>query len=196
MSHPSTDNRGDRILIQVQMMKVLIPSAMCCALACAAPPMAVELQQPATVLISGTVTQADASCGGPPPPAGVEGPLNAVRPFPNKTFHVIKGTTHTLDTPILARFTSDSTGRFSVRLAPGTYGVLVDEQAAPPDATKYEARFVKMDDACFTAWWAKPYTTLEVGTSDLNGLQFHFNHRCFIQYDIPCLMYIGPLPVD
>lgn len=177
-------------------MKVFILSAMCCALACGAPPLAVELEQPTTVLVSGTVTQADAFCGGAAPPTTVASPLDAVRPFPNKTFHLVKGTTHTLGSPILARFTSDAAGRFSFRLAPGTYSVLVDEQVATPDATRYEARFVKMDEACFKDWWAKPYSTLEVGTSDMNGLQYHFDHRCFIKYDIPCLLYVGPLPAD
>jgi hypothetical protein len=174
----------------------LIVSAMWCALACGAPPLAVALEQPDTVLVAGTVTQADASCGGAAPPSTTVSPVNAGRPFPNKTFHLIKGLVHAADTPIVAHFTSDSSGRFSLRLAPGTYSVLVDEQVASPDPKRYEARFVKMDEACFKEWWAKPYSTLEVGPSGLTGLRFHFDHRCFISYDIPCLLYVGPLPAD
>jgi hypothetical protein len=149
--------------------------------------------QQGTVRVSGTVTQGEPFCGGTPPPDVVSSPLNAA-PFPNKTFHVTRGTTHALGDPIVGRFTSDSTGRFSIRLAPGTYSILVDEQIAAPDVKRYEARFVKMDEACFKDWWAKPYSTLHVGTSDISGLQFHFDHRCFIKYDIPCLHYVGPPP--
>lgn len=174
---------------------MLIVVAICCTLVGGAPYVTRPARaQPGTVLISGTVTQSDEFCGGTPTPTSVSSRVNAARPFPNKTLHLVKGATHTLGGPILARFTSDSTGRFSIRLAPGTYSVLVDEQVAPPEVKRYEARFVKMDEACFKEWWAKPYSTLEVGTSDLSGLRFHFDHRCFIKYDIPCLRYVGPPP--
>jgi len=189
-------SNDDNQSVRFRRVMALIISGLWCALACGSPPLAVALEQPATVLIAGTVTQADASCGGAAPPANAVAPLDAVRPFPNKTFHLIKGRAHTPDSAIVGRFTSDASGRFSFRLAPGTYAVLVDEQVADPDARKYETRFVKMDDACFKDWWATPYATLEVGSSDLIGLRFHFDHRCFITYDIPCLRYVGPLPAD
>jgi len=145
-------------------------------------------------VISGTVTQSDAFCGGTAPPVSMSTPPDASRPFPNKTFHLVEGATRTPGGPVLGRFTSDAAGRFSFRLAPGTYSILVDEQISPPEAKRYEARFVRMDEACFKDWWAKPYSILEVRASDISGLRFHFNHRCFIQYDIPCLQYVGPRP--
>jgi hypothetical protein len=173
----------------------LVLTATACRVAAApSPPEGVADGQAGTVQISGTVTQSDPICGGASPPASEASPVDVTRPFPNKTFHLIKGTTHAAGDSVIGRFTSDSTGHFSFRLAPGTYSILLEEQIAPPDVRTYESRFVKMDEACFKEWWAKPYSTLQVGTSDMSELRFHFAHRCFIKYDIPCLRYIGPLP--
>jgi len=191
----TTGWRTNRRIAGEPLARVLLLIALGCALAGAAPRAARKASaQAGTIVISGTVTQSDAFCGGTAPPVSMSTPPDASRPFPNKTFHLVEGATRTPGGPVLGRFTSDAAGRFSFRLAPGTYSILVDEQISPPEAKRYEARFVRMDEACFKDWWAKPYSILEVRASDISGLRFHFNHRCFIQYDIPCLQYVGPRP--
>ena len=146
------------------------------------------------VTVSGNVTQTNAYCGGARPSDEMLAELAIPRSFPNKKFHVIKGETNTASREILLSFTSDSVGNFSFQIVPGTYAIIVDVQAQAPDSKKYTSQYVKMDSTCFKDWWSKPYYLLEVGNANIKGLNFQFNHRCFVQYDIPCLRYDGPLP--
>ena len=172
---------------------VLIP-VVCCVVA-GGPAMNSATGQPREGIrtVSGTVSRIPSFCGGKHPPDRVDRPIASV-PYPNKKFHVIKGSTNTRSREIVLSFTSDSEGRFSFRVPPGVYSILVDEQAQPADASRYESRFVKMDASCFAAWWAKPYYDLPAGDSNVEDLKFEFEQRCFIDSDIPCLRYEGPLP--
>lgn len=146
------------------------------------------------ITVSGLVTQTDSHCGGVAPTDEMEKRLATPHAFPGKKFHVIKGDTNTTAHEIVLSFATGEDGNFSFQLLPGTYSILVDEQATPPDAKKYRTEFISLDEACYDKWWAKPYHLLEVKTADLTGLKFHFHHRCFLTNDIPCLRYTGPYP--
>lgn len=146
------------------------------------------------VIVSGTISQASSYCGGARPTDEILASAQKSRPFPNKKFHIIKEETNTINHNIILSFTSDSAGNFSFSLPAGTYYFLLDEQAAAPDLKKYTSQNVKADETCFKDWWAKPYYMLEVGNANIKGLNFEFHHRCFINYDIPCLQYGGPMP--
>ena len=150
------------------------------------------------VAVSGAVTQSFPYCGGARPTKEIMEQLSIASPYSGKKFHVIKGEINTTSHEILLSFTSDSAGNFSFGIVPGTYAIILDEQVQAPDAKKYISQFVKMDEACFKDWWTKPYYLLEVPATTTNtsikGLNFEFHHRCFINYDIPCLQYDGPLP--
>lgn len=146
------------------------------------------------VTVSGTVTQSNSYCGGARPNDEILAATQKPYPFPNKKFHLIKEEINTLNRKIILSFTTDSAGNFSFQVVPGTYSILLDEQVAAPDAKKYQTQFIKVDESCFKDWWAKPYYLLEVGTANIKALNFDFHHRCFIQNDIPCLQYEGPLP--
>ena len=148
----------------------------------------------AKMSISGTVTQSDAYSGGMRPTEEKFKKLTTPRAYPGKRFHVIRGSTNTLAREIVLTFTTDETGNFSFQLLPGTYALLVDEQIPPPDAKKYQTKFITVDESAFNQWWAKPYHLLEVKAAPLADLKFHFPHRSFISNDIPCLRYVGPYP--
>jgi len=148
--------------------------------------------------ISGTVTQTSSYCGGARPPDFLLEQLAEPKPYPNKKFHLIKGDTNTTAHKIILSFTSDSAGNFSFQLETGTYSILLDEQASPPDAKKYKKQSQSIDEDCYKNWWAQPYYLLEVPptsqTTTIKGLNFNFHHRCFISSDIPCLHYQGLMP--
>lgn len=150
------------------------------------------------ITISGSVTQTYSYCGGAAPPDFLLEQLAEQKPFPNKNFHVIKGDTNTTSHKIILSFTSDTAGNFSFQLEPGTYSILLDEQAYLPDAKKHKTQSQSIDEDCYKNWWAKPYYLLAVEesskTTTIKGLNFNFHHRCFISSDIPCLQYNGPLP--
>ncbi|MCC6371738.1 MAG: hypothetical protein IT236_12085, partial [Bacteroidia bacterium] len=43
-------------------------------------------------------------------------------------------------------------------------------------------------------WWSKAYFVLEIKDKNIDGLEFNFHHKCFIEGDVPCLNYTGPMP--
>ena len=150
------------------------------------------------VIISGTITQTSSYCGGAAPPQFLLEQLAEPKPFPKKKLYVIKGDTNTASHQIILNFTSDSAGNFSFQIEPGTYSVILEEQASAPDAKKYKTQVQAIDEACYKNWWAKPYYLLEVPAAEkqtiIKGLNFNFHHRCFISSDVPCLQYGGPMP--
>lgn len=148
----------------------------------------------AKIVVSDTVTQSDGYRGGMKPTPERLKQLTAPRPFAGKRFHVIRGSTNTVNRDIVLTFTTSETGTFAFTLPPGTYSLLVDEQVPPPDCKPYRSQSISVDEAAFNQWWEKPYYLLEVNTADIVELKFHFHHRPFISNDIPCLRYTGPYP--
>lgn len=151
------------------------------------------------VTVSGIVMQTSSYCGGAAPPDFIIKELETPRPLAGKKLHIIKGDTNIANRPIVLSFISDSAGKFSFRVEPGLYSVLLEEQIPLPDAKKYSTKNQSIDEACYKKWWAKPYYLLEVEDSSnkstsLEGLVFLFHKRCFINSDVPCLSYLGPFP--
>lgn len=144
--------------------------------------------------ISGKVTRSFTYCGGANPPQEVLKSLAARVPFPDKKFHLRKGTVNSISAGILMSFISDSLGMFSFDLPPGTYSIILDEQAEPLKVNKWERPNLQIDEKCLKEWWRKPYKILEVKNHDLVLPDFHFQQQCFIDFDIPCIMYTGPQP--
>lgn len=144
--------------------------------------------------ISGKVTQSSQYCGGAEPDPEILQQMNAKQKYAGKKFYIRKDTLNSSKKPIELSFTSDANGNFSFQLPPGTYMILLEEQIKEPDVKKYNSPSQNVNEKCLTDWWKKPYYVLVIGDKDITGLDFHFYHRCFINTDIPCLSYIGPMP--
>lgn len=142
-------------------------------------------------LIKGNVKQTSSYCGGARPSQEMLDEFATPKPFPNKTFYVLKGKTNNLSNKIIATFTTDTNGNFSFKLPPGTYSILVEEQTKPIKAQDYTNKYQTVNDKCLQRWWQKPYYLLIVKNKN-KPLNFIFNHRCYINNDIPCITYIGP----
>ncbi len=143
--------------------------------------------------IVGLVQQRDQYCGGARLPQEKLDELTKPRPFPNKTFYIRKGTINDARNEVVAQFTTDNKGLFSITLPAGTYAILVEEQLRPIDKEQYSADNHKVDEKCLEEWWKKPYYVLTVeGASPPDSLHFQFTHRCHLTTDIPCITYNGP----
>jgi len=158
-----------------------------------------ETQTSATkISVTGNVTQTNSYCGGAAPPDFLLEELATPRPFPDKKFHVISGEANTADRKIILSFTSDSAGKFSLQLDPGTYSIILDEQVASADAKKYKTQSQSINEDRYKSWWAKPFYLLKAEerakATGIKRLSFNFHHRCFISSDVPCLQYEGPAP--
>lgn len=147
-----------------------------------------------TYIVSGTVQQTFSYCGGARPSQAMLDKLAMPKTYPDKKFYVRKGNANNSNAKIVTTFITDSAGGFSIRLKPGIYSIIVEEQLHPIKPNEYINENQQMDSKCLDEWWAKPYYLLEVKNKNINDLNFVFHHRCFISNDIPCITYQGPLP--
>jgi hypothetical protein len=145
-----------------------------------------------TYLITGTVQQTSSYCGGARPPQEILDNFKKPLPYANKIFYVRIGEINSLDNKIITKFTSDSSGNFTIRLPQGIYSILVEEQIKPIEAKDYITKLQTVDEKCLQTWWQKPYYLLVVKKKN-EPLNFNFHHRCYLKNDIPCVTYIGPV---
>lgn len=145
-------------------------------------------------VVSGEVTQSLQYCGGMRPSEEMLAERKTPRPYVNKKFHIRKGNKNSLASPVLLSFTADSNGYFSIDLPAGIYSIIQTEQVKKLDLNKYKSYHIKVDEQCLKTWWAEPYYVLEIKNENITGLKFHFENRCFIEGDVPCRRYTGPLP--
>lgn len=144
-----------------------------------------------TYPIIGSVQQSFSYCGGAKPTQEIIDNFAKLQPFKNKTFFIKKGKINSINNKIVAKFTTDSLGNFSIKLPKGTYSILVEEQIKEIKAEDYNTKFQTINNECLQKWWKKPYYLLIVKKKNI-PLKFIFNHRCYINSDIPCITYIGP----
>ncbi len=114
--------------------------------------------------------------------------------YPYKTFYVRAGNTNSENGKLIARFTTDKEGIYSIALSPGIYSIIVEAQLNLINPTEYKTENQRVNEPCLVDWWKKPYYLLEVNDQNITSLNFTFVHRCFLTNDIPCITYIGPMP--
>lgn len=146
-----------------------------------------------TYTVSGSVLQQFPYCQGARPTQEMLTIVTTPVAYPNKTFYVRKGNTNTKNGEIVNHFTTNSEGFFSLSLLPGIYSIIVEEQLNAINPKKYITETQKVNESCLIDWWGKPYYLLEVKDQNINSLNFTFMHRCFLNTDIPCVDYKGPL---
>ena len=145
--------------------------------------------------IKGRVTQSASYCGGARPSEEMMNELNKAKPYAGKVFYVKKGKQNDAKQKVIMTLVCDSVGNFSGTLPPGNYIIVLAEQTKALD---YKALSkmpnIVYDKNCMQQWWLKPYYQFEITDKNIEGLSFHFQHRCFVPLDIPCLSYVGPMP--
>ena len=145
--------------------------------------------------VSGKVTQSSAYCGGMRPSEEMLNELTKSKPYAGKIFYVKKGKSNDAKQKILMKIVLDSSGHFSFHLPPGNYVLLLAEQLKPIDFKALsKLTNITYDKTCVQQWWQKAYLNLEIKDKNIEDLQFHFQHPCFISGDMPCLTYTGPMP--
>ena len=143
-------------------------------------------------VVSGKVTQTFSYCGGAKPPQKLIESLATPVAYPGKKFYVREGKINNANAKIVLSFQTDSSGQFSIQLPPGIYSIIQEEQLNNIKPGYYNKQNQKADDKCLQEWWVKPYYLLEIKDKNLQELAFTFHHRCYINDDIPCIIYTGP----
>ena len=113
-------------------------------------------------LISGTVEKTTAYCGGAKPSQDLLNKLAKPSSYANKKFYIRTGKVNSMAAKIVKNFTTDSAGVFSIRLKPGIYSIIVEEQLHPIKPDEYANQNQEVDVKCLEEWWAKPYYLLIV----------------------------------
>jgi len=145
--------------------------------------------------VSGKVMQTFPYCGGAAPSEEMMKSLRAPKPYGGKIFYIRKGSVNDLKAPIMGSFTVNGAGEFSFELPPGTYSIIQKEQLKTLDLKQFKSgTWEKADENCLKEWWAKPYHLLEIKDKNLGELSFIFHRKCFVNSDIPCIYYRGPMP--
>jgi len=146
-------------------------------------------------MVRGKITQTSDFCGGARPSDEVMQDMQKARLYAGKTLYIRKGKSNDLRQPIVMKFLSDSAGRFTIMLKPGVYSIVQPEQLKKLDMKKiYSGPNIEPDMSCLKEWWSKAYFVLEIKDKNIDGLEFNFHHKCFIEGDVPCLNYTGPMP--
>ncbi len=145
--------------------------------------------------VSGTVMQTSHYCGGAKPSEEMLKSFETPGPYISKVLYLKAGKTNSNNERVIVKFTSDSLGRFSFQIKPGTYCILQEEQVKTFSQKDYvSSSTFAYDLACIKAWWKKPLKVITVKDSPVKNLRFDFTKACFIQSDMPCITYTGPMP--
>lgn len=146
--------------------------------------------------VSGTITTAGSYCGGAAPTDEMLRKVQAVRPMSGFTIYVKKGTENNVSSPIIDSTNTDGNGNYSLSLEPGSYILLQKNQLDKDVLEQYKepTKWMRADKGCLLRWWEKGLATITVENSAIDSLNFHFQKRCFVPSNIPCLTYTGPYP--
>ena len=146
-------------------------------------------------MVSGKITKTSSYCGGMAPSEEIMAEMMKASPNSGKVLYLRQGAVNDLKKPIVMKIVADSLGKFVLMLKPGVYSIILPEQLKPLDLKKLPiGPNIVADKNCLREWWKKPYFLLEIKDKSIEGLEFNFNRRCFIEGDVPCLNYTGPLP--
>jgi hypothetical protein len=154
----------------------------------------ITTNQAQTCKISGNVKQTFSYCGGARPDDSLLERLAKPVAFVGKKFYIRKGKTNILKSKVILGFETDSLGNFSFYIKPGIYSILLEEQLKRVNSKNYSSHNQSVDEKCLKKWWSKPYYLLVVTKPKNQKLDFLFQHRCFINNEIPCIEYIGEMP--
>jgi hypothetical protein len=146
--------------------------------------------------ISGHITQTHAYCGGARPSEEMLKSYTTPKPFPGKKLYIRSGTENSLKKKVLREVIADSAGHFSLRLPPGTYCIIQEEQVKKLDPEHFRQKAnknLKLNEECLKQWWDKCFMTFEVKDADKSDLNINFYIPCFTE-GIPCMQYTGPMP--
>ena len=147
------------------------------------------------IVVKGKVTQTWSYCGGAAPSEEMLEEARRPRPYEGKVFYIRKGKINSLKEPMILSFTVSAAGTFSFQLPAGVYSIIQDTQLKALNFNDYNVDANKYADKdCLKKWWAQAYYVLEIKDKNITNLNFEFHHACFVDSDIPCLQYVGPMP--
>lgn len=146
------------------------------------------------------VLQSSSYCGGAEISPEEMAEISKPRPHANKKCFVRKGSKNDVKAPVVATFTSDANGNFTLSLPPGEYCIVdsrkYDKKYIADIARKYKKAgqyYSAADLNCLKAWLVTPDAVFIVKEEGENKIEVNYYTPC--GWDTtPCIQYDGPLP--
>ncbi len=139
--------------------------------------------------ISGTITQTASYCQGAAPSEEMLNKLNTPTPLPNKTIYIKRIRNSKYKAKILAKFTTDSLGKFEIKLPRGSY-CFIEAYKVKPFRIKKSDKVFKYDNKCLRKLHNQCDLSLVV-TSNKNDISINYHSYC--DWGAPCVQYLGEL---
>lgn len=157
-------------------------------------------QQSQAVLISGTIYQTEAYCGGAAPNPQRLQQMNTPKPLAGKTVYIKPGKVNDPEAGVAVEVTSDERGEFSLTLEPGWY-VMVDEKRMDKASYNYmltnfaepSESYTAVDKKCLDQWVTEANLVFEVKEGENEPLSVTFHEPCTWN-SFPCVNFIGERP--
>jgi hypothetical protein len=138
----------------------------------------------------GMIYQTTSYCGGAMPSEEILEHLQKPQPFAGKTIYFRSGKNNTLK-KISASAITDSAGRFSVMLKPGTYCIIDSTKFNPLKIPANDAQHI-FDTLCLRKSWKNCDYSFKIKTADIKNIAVTYNNYCF--FNRPCVIFKGSLP--
>ncbi|MBI3233168.1 MAG: hypothetical protein HYZ42_03880 [Bacteroidetes bacterium] len=146
-----------------------------------------------TYIFSGRITYTQDYCGGAAPPQDLIEKLKTPKPLANKKIYFKKGRVNGLNKTRIGYFTTDSLGRFNIKLTASDY-VFFDESKLRWEEEHDMTESVNMtiDYKCLLDKHMKGDFTIKKTQKNLKDYAFNYHYPC--AYNLPCIEYHGPYP--
>jgi hypothetical protein len=140
--------------------------------------------------ISGIITQTASYCQGAAPSEELLNKLSSPKPLSNKTIYIKQISSNKFKGKIIAQFTSDSLGRFEIKLPAGDY-CLVENYKVKPFRAKRTNKLFVYDNRCLRKLYEQCDLNLTVTNTDQGNISINYHTYC--DWDKPCIRFLGQM---
>lgn len=140
--------------------------------------------------ISGIITQTASYCQGAAPSEELLNKLSTPKPLSNKTIYIKQISSNKYKGKVIAQFTTDSLGRFEIKLAAGNY-CLMESYKVKPFRSKRANKLFVYDNRCLRKLHEQCDLNLTITNADQKNVSINYHTYC--NWDKPCIRYLGQL---
>jgi hypothetical protein len=140
--------------------------------------------------ISGIITQTASYCQGAAPSEELLNKLSTPKPLANKTIYIKQISSNKYKAKVIAQFTTDSLGKFEIKLPAGNY-CLIDNYKVKAFRSKKSNKLFVYDNRCLRKQYEQCDLSLTINNADQKNVSINYHTYC--NWDKPCIRYLGQL---
>lgn len=135
-----------------------------------------------TYAVSGRILVSVQYCGGVQPSPEMLEEAQRHHARSGVKVYLRPGTKNSESDSIVASAVSDRKGNFTFRVKPGTYCVLIEEQALPPvfDPKRYAPGMEMNNKKAYRTWWETPQAVVTITSEHVSAGDLKFHQNCMV----------------